>query len=156
MRWSNRGRQRGPPSWLTHPEVPTHSAKPQGMGGSVTLQPLAPAQARAHWQALLQAWQEGLHRPLPLALQSALAWLDKGGSASDADNPVAFEAARATFEDHDPRFGRRAEREGNDYLARAFPNFHALWSEGGFAHWAAALLQPLCDAVGKPPREQGP
>jgi exodeoxyribonuclease V gamma subunit len=153
-------RDRVVPFWVAHLAAHVAGHHPittiiVSKAGSVTLQPLAAAQARAHWQALLQAWQEGLHRPLPLALQSALAWLDKGGSALDADNPVAFEAARATFEDHDPRFGRRAEREGNDYLARAFPNFHALWSDGKFAQWAAALLQPLCDAVGKPPREQG-
>lgn len=121
--------------------------------GKVELAPLTPERALVHWHAMLDAWQEGLCHPLPLALQSALAWIDKGGSAVGPLNEEAREVARSTFEDHDPRFGRRAEREDNDYLARAFAGFEDLWRGGEFARWSALLLQPMSEAVGKPPKE---
>ena len=150
-------RDRVVPFWVAH--LAAHAAgKPVttiviSKAGKVQLEPLSPEVAAAHWQLLLRAWQEGLRRPLPLALQTALAWVDKGGSAG-AVNEEAFETARGIFEDHDPRFGRRAEREDNDYLARAFADFDALWHGGEFARWAEQLVKPLSEAVGKPPKEQ--
>ena len=84
---------------------------------------------------------------------SALPPLSTQASA-DAVNQEAFETARGIFEDHDPRFGRRAEREDNDYLARAFADFDALWHGGEYARWAEQLVKPLSEAVGKPPKEQ--
>ncbi|MBS0341433.1 MAG: exodeoxyribonuclease V subunit gamma, partial [Proteobacteria bacterium] len=150
-------RDRVVPFWVAH--VAAHVAgKPLttiiiSKAGKVQLEPLSLEVAQAHWQQLLSAWQEGLHRPLPLALQTALAWIDKGGSAG-AVHEEALETARGIFEDHDPRFGRRAEREDNDYLARAFADFDALWHGGEFARWAEQLLRPLSEAVGKPPKEK--
>lgn len=150
-------RDRVVPFWVAH--LAAHVAGQPlttliiSKAGKVQLAPLPPDVAAAHWQRLLRAWQEGLRRPLPLALQTALAWVDKGGSA-DAVNQEAFETARGIFEDHDPRFGRRAEREDNDYLARAFADFDALWHGGEFARWAEQLVKPLSEAVGKPPKEQ--
>lgn len=150
-------RDRVVPFWVAH--LAAHVAGQPittiiiSKAGKVQLEPLSPEVALAHWQTLLQAWEEGLRRPLPLALQTALAWVDKSGSVG-AMHEEAFETARSIFEDHDPRYGRRAEREDNDYLARAFADFNALWQGGEFAHWAEQLLKPLSEAVGKPPKEQ--
>jgi exodeoxyribonuclease V gamma subunit len=115
--------------------------------GTVTLQPLNMASAQAAWAALLQAWQTGLTRPLPLAVRSGFEWLDQGGREEGPDSLPAQEAARAVYENDDPQFGRFGERDGNAYLARAFPGFDALWSSGEFAHWALALLAPIDAAI---------
>jgi exodeoxyribonuclease V gamma subunit len=113
--------------------------------GSALLKPLDIAHAQACWAQLLRAWDEGLQRPLPFAVLPACAWM-KGGD---------LEAARACYEEHDPDNGKFAERERNAYLARAFPDFEALWADGEFAQWAQALLRPLADALGTPPKEGG-
>lgn len=152
-------RDRLVPFWVAH--LAAHAAGLPlttlviSKAGKVRLEPMTQSQALARWQLLLDAWQAGMRRPLPLALQTALAWIDKGGNASGMPNEDAFEAARATFEDHDPRFGRRAERGDDDYLARAFAGFDALWHGGEFARWSEDLLRPMSEAVGRPPKEAG-
>lgn len=126
--------------------------------GTVTLPPLDPAQAAGAWQQLLQAWVLGQTQPLPLAPRSSLAWLETlsarpgGPPASAAQLAEARAAARSVYEDHDPRFNRHAEGVASAELARVFPSFEALWSDGEFAHWAQALLQPLMEALPKPAR----
>lgn len=115
--------------------------------GTATLMPLSDAAAQAAWAALLAAWQDGLRRPLPLAVRSAFAWLDEGGASAGPDDAAAWEAARACFEDGDTGSGRPGERDANAYLARAFVNFQALWADGEFAQWALALLAPLDAAL---------
>ncbi|VWX63769.1 RecBCD enzyme subunit RecC [Burkholderiales bacterium 8X] len=118
-----------------------------GKNGNVRLRPLDPSQAHDSWRRLIEAWQLGLSRPLPLALQSGLAWLERAGFGTGSNGAEAYEAARATFEDHEPTFNRVAERERSPYLARAFADFEALWSDGEFARWSRALLEPMCQAV---------
>jgi exodeoxyribonuclease V gamma subunit len=116
--------------------------------GTVHLAPLSPEVARQHWAKWLKAWQLGHRQPLPLAPKSAFAWLKKGGNPSDVAYGAghdAYPAACAAYEDHDPEFGKFGEREGNAHLARAFPDFEALWAEGQFAIWADELLKPLMD-----------
>ena len=122
--------------------------------GSVTFAALARDEARAYWLQLLQAWQQGMRRPLPLALRSGFAWLGRLGDAppTEADELV-WEAARTSYEDDDPLGKRPSERSGSPYLARAFVDFTALRADDEFAHWVCALLKPLKDAVGKPPKE---
>ena len=60
---------------------------------------------------------------------------------------------------YDSGFGRYlgdgsggGERDRNAYLARMFPDFAALSHDGEFARLVDALLRPLRDAVGKPPK----
>ena len=77
------------------------------------------------------------------------AWLAKGVSAADPAAGAAREAARASYEDSDPPYGKFGECDGNAYLARAYPDFDALWADGEFARWALALLKPMSDAVGR-------
>ena len=117
--------------------------------GQVTFSPLDPLLVRQCWAALLGAWQTGHRSPLPLALGCGFDWLGQGGSSAEMPEAVAWaarEAARRRYEDHEPEFGTFGERDGNAYLARAFPDFAALWSGGQFAVWADALLRPLMDA----------
>jgi exodeoxyribonuclease V gamma subunit len=117
-----------------------------GKTGDVTLPPLTAEEAQAYWHVLRDAWQQGLRRPLPFALRSALAWLSK--IEDGAEDASAWEAARARYEDHAPDFGKRGERDSSPYLARAFPTFEALWSQGEFAAWSRALLQPVLGGRG--------
>jgi exodeoxyribonuclease V gamma subunit len=118
-----------------------------GVDGDVTLPPLEPAQARALWAALVAAWHTGRGRPLPLAPEAACAWLAAQAKGGDGAEARAFADARKAYEHHDPRHQQFAEVRGDPCLARAFPGFDALWSDGEFAHWVQALLQPLWAAV---------
>jgi exodeoxyribonuclease V gamma subunit len=114
--------------------------------GSATLRPMDPGNAQQYWSVLLDAWREGMCRPLPLAIQTAQAWLKSGGAAPEAASK-AHAAARVTYEVHEPAFKRFSEREGNPALARAFTDFDALWSDGEFARWVTALIQPLDSTI---------
>lgn len=71
-------------------------------------------QARTELAKLLDTWQRALQGPLPVACQTALAWLDKPEEAYRQYNPS----------DH----GRA---EGDDvYLKRLYPDFEALMADG--------------------------
>jgi len=144
------------PFWVTH--LAAHlggrslSTVIVSKAGTVTLPPLTIDQAHVYWQALLDAWMEGMTRPLPLAVRSGLVWLEKGGaaiavSASVPDAPAA-EAARLCYEMNEPAFARVSELSANPYLARAYPSFARLWSDGEFARLTDRLLRPLFDHVG--------
>ena len=102
--------------------------------GDVELKPLELDQAKAYLTDLLEAWQEGMRRPLPLAAKTAFEWL-KGG---DKD------AARKIYEG---AYKRTGEVETDAYLARAYPDFDALCASGEFAAWAETLLRPLYMAM---------
>lgn len=119
--------------------------------GTATLRPLAPEQVRAAWTALLAAWQDGLRRPLPFAVQSACAWLRHAPPDDDQDAlAAAREAARACYDEHEPLFHRFGECGSDPYLSRAFPDFEALWGGGEFRRLAEALLRPLMDSLARP------
>jgi exodeoxyribonuclease V gamma subunit len=105
--------------------------------GTITLPPLAPEEARAHWDALLAAWCDSLRRPLPLVAATGFTWLERGGGGQGA-----VDAARKVYE---------GEREHNAYLARAFPEFDALLADGDFARLADQLLKPLFLALNNKP-----
>ncbi|MDB5861078.1 MAG: exodeoxyribonuclease subunit gamma, partial [Ramlibacter sp.] len=134
------------PHWVAHLAGHLHgetlTTVVVSKAGTATLAPLSHDQALAHWDRLLDAWEQGLCLPLPFAVQAACAWLRKGDA----------EAARACYEDHDPDNMKFGERDRNAYLARAFADFEALWADGELAHWAEALLRPLVDALGVPAR----
>ncbi|MCY0387110.1 exodeoxyribonuclease V subunit gamma [Robbsia sp. Bb-Pol-6] len=150
------------PFWITH--VAGHLCGEAlttvivSKAGTVTLPRLTQQQVRSYWDALLAAWRAGMTRPLPLALRTGFAWLEKGGTAhvagaaADIDGTAvhgaAREAARDCYEMNDPDYGRFGERDSNPYLLRAYPSFDALWSDGEFATLAEALLRPVFDHVG--------
>ena len=111
--------------------------------GVATLPPLVPQEAGAWWNALLDAWREGMCRPLPFCVDAAAGWLRHAAPEKGAP---ALDKAR-----EEARKGHEAECAYDAFLARAFPDFDAFFG-ADFEHWAATLLQPLRDDVGAPPR----
>jgi exodeoxyribonuclease V gamma subunit len=115
--------------------------------GSVEFAPLPQQHAHAHLLALLRAWDEGMRRPLPLAVKTAFAWLRKlpDGIADAAGAPPdAWEAARAAYVGGSRQPG---ECGRSAYLQRAYPDFDALVASGEFAALALELLRPLARAI---------
>lgn len=116
--------------------------------GTARLPPLAIDEARRHWAALLDAWLQGMSRPLPLAVKTGFAWLEKNGHADSTPTGDAARAARDCYEVNEPAFLRFGECAGSAYLSRSHPDFERLWSGGEFARLADALLRPLYVAMG--------
>jgi exodeoxyribonuclease V gamma subunit len=110
--------------------------------GSVELGPRDPAEARQRLREIVEAWRDGMRRPLPLAVVSAIAWL-RATPTPESDQDKARKAARIAYEGSFVA----GEREQSAYLARAFPSFDALWSDGEFRALAERLLRPLLVAV---------
>ncbi|WP_433705090.1 exodeoxyribonuclease V subunit gamma [Paraburkholderia sacchari] len=112
--------------------------------GVVEFAPVAPEIARPWLLALLAAWDEGGHRPLPLAVKTAFAWLRKLPAdfdpASSTAPPEAWEAARMAYEGAARVTG---ERDTNPYLRRAFADFDRLVGSGEFVALATSLLLPV-------------
>lgn len=135
------------PYWVAHLAghlngQPMHSII-VSKNGTAELPPLEIAQAQALWQTLVETWQQGQLRPLPLAVKTAFVWLKKDGSEQSAPDSDACFAARDAYENHDPANMKFGERDSNRYLARAWPDFATLWSDGEFARLADSLLAPL-------------
>ncbi|HSN34169.1 MAG TPA: exodeoxyribonuclease V subunit gamma, partial [Ideonella sp.] len=116
--------------------------------GDAPINALEPAAAQQYFRRLLEAWHEGLRRPLPLAVKTAFAWIGKGGRPDTPLDSDAGRAARIAFDGDG--FKSKGERAYSAYLARTWPDFDALWADGEFARLADALLRPLYDAVGTP------
>ncbi|WP_033111865.1 exodeoxyribonuclease V subunit gamma [Dickeya dadantii] len=135
------------PFWVAHLAghlggQPLHSTL-VSKNGTVYLPALEPEQAKVYWQALVDAWREGMRYPLPLAVKSGFRWLETGGEPDQPPDGEAGKAARQCYEEHDPANRKFAESASNAYLARAFPSFDHLWANGEFARWTQQLLAPL-------------
>ncbi|UPG84735.1 exodeoxyribonuclease V subunit gamma [Luteibacter aegosomatis] len=98
-----------------------------GPDATVVMSPIDAHEARAMLAVLLNEWREGMARPLPVAVRTALAWL-----AGDVDD--APRRARAAYEGLSDRM--RGEVDGDPYLARAWPDFDALAGAGFAEHLA--------------------
>ncbi|CAM3338558.1 exodeoxyribonuclease V subunit gamma [Halomonas lysinitropha] len=135
--------------------------------GGGTLAPLPADAARAHLADIAAAWQLGMATPLPLARDTAFAWLEKGGTP---DAMARCLAGRASEEDAkawkalDTAFhgsgynGDHGERGRDPYLMRQWPALEALVQSsegGGFAELAERLYAPLLHAVRKPREKKG-
>lgn len=135
------------PYWVAHLAghlggQPMHSII-VSKNGTAELPPLEISQAEALWQTLVETWQQGQLRPLPLAVKTAFVWLKKDGNEQSAPDSDAWFAARDAYENHDPANKKFGERDSNPYLARAWSDFATLWSDGEFAVLADRLLAPL-------------
>ncbi|NMG46281.1 exodeoxyribonuclease V subunit gamma [Aromatoleum toluvorans] len=117
-----------------------------GKVGDAPMEALDVEAARGWFRSLLDAWHEGLARPLPLAAQTAFAWIDAGGRSDTPKDSDAGRAARLAYEGDG--FWRRGEVEDSPYLARAWPDFDALWADGEFARRADTLLRPVYLGIG--------
>ncbi|PWV75824.1 exodeoxyribonuclease V subunit gamma [Halomonas sp. A11-A] len=135
--------------------------------GGGTLAPLPAEEARARLADIAAAWQHGMTTPLPLARDTAFAWLEKGGSpaamarclagtASEEDDK-AWKAASTVF--YGSGFNNDHGERGRDpYLLRQWPELDDLVHSpegGGFAELAERLYAPLLRAVKKPKEKHG-
>lgn len=102
--------------------------------GDVRFEPLAADAACAEIETLLAAWQEGMRRPLPLAVKTAFACLD------NASNLGAI---------YEGGYQLTGEVEASLYLQRAWPDYASLTADGEFERLAKALLGRLYDATFK-------
>ena len=100
--------------------------------------------ARDYLIALLDAWDAGARRPLPLAVKTAFAWLrrvpDTFGGSRATVHAEAWNDARAAFEGG---FRFKGECEENPWLRRAFPDFETLVANDEFITLATTLLLPV-------------
>ncbi|WP_444999699.1 exodeoxyribonuclease V subunit gamma [Halomonas mongoliensis] len=135
--------------------------------GGGTLAPLPAEEARAHLMAIARAWHRGMQAPLPLARDSAFAWLEKGGTpaamarclagGADETDQKAWNAMHKAF--YGSGFNNDHGERGRDpYLLRQWPELETLVRStegGGFAALAEALYAPLLHAVKKPKEKKG-
>ena len=138
--------------------------------GTVELKPVTIEEAKAHLEALLNAWHLGMRRPLPLAVKTAFTWLGTmanpeqpdgdpvAPTPGEAENPnsdkkitapvSAFEkAGAAARKAYDGAYKQQGEVNTCAYLHRTYPDFNALSASGEFAELAETLLRPLQRAM---------
>ncbi|NWN82443.1 MAG: exodeoxyribonuclease V subunit gamma [Halomonas sp.] len=143
--------------------------------GGGTLAPLPAEEARARLADIATAWQHGMATPLPLARDTAFAWLEKGGTPQamqrchagqtrDEDNK-AWNALDIAY--YGSGFNNDHGERGRDaYLMRQWPALEAMLRAEpspvgsdpslmgsdpmGFAELAETLYAPLLRAVRKP------
>ncbi|MCY1449768.1 RecBCD enzyme subunit RecC [compost metagenome] len=106
-----------------------------GLTGTLELPPLPREQASAELDRLIDAWIEGMCRPLPVACKAAFGWLSGG---EDEQRKLGEAAKR-----YDGGFNLNGEAASSPALARVYPDFAALNASGEFATWAEALYGPL-------------
>jgi exodeoxyribonuclease V gamma subunit len=128
--------------WVTHLvacacELPLTTAL-VASDDTLLLSPLDKNTACRTLNDLLLAWQHGMQRPLPVAVQTAFAWLGQG------DEVKAEAAARKAY-DGDGQ-NSKGEREKSTALARQFPDFDALLDSEEFVGWCESLYKPIFDA----------
>lgn len=113
--------------------------------GTAEFQPLKISEAEVLWQTLIDVWQQGQLRPLPLAVKTAFVWLRKNGTLQNSLDSEAMLAARDKYD--------KFERDSNRYLARAWPDFTTLWSDGEFSILAEKLLAPIVNNLSRKGKE---
>ncbi|PRB79914.1 exodeoxyribonuclease V subunit gamma [Pseudomonas sp. MYb185] len=107
-----------------------------GEDASVLIQPLDTIEAQGIAHGWLQARQQSLQRPLPVALETAFAFL-----AGKDEQRMA--KARSCYEGSAYLTG---EVQKSLALQRSYPDFASLWQDGEFEYWAQQLYQPLLQA----------
>ncbi|MEC9482533.1 MAG: exodeoxyribonuclease V subunit gamma, partial [Halomonas sp.] len=117
--------------------------------GNITLSPLDPAVARRYLRDLIDAWQTGMQSPLPLASDTAFAWLSKDGSSTSTQDSDAWKVAAKAYEG---TYKIAGEIERDPYLAHRWVNFAALYQAHlgtpyAFATLSERLLAPVYQAV---------
>jgi exodeoxyribonuclease V gamma subunit len=93
--------------------------------------PIAQTEAQEQLKALVEAWHQGMHAPLPVACKTAFAWLGAPNNAMDT--------AQAKYEGDGWNDG---EVDYDAYLERFFPSFASLTPEAaqeGFVEWTNTL-----------------
>src|SRR5690606_36504895 len=103
------------------------------------LAPIPQEQALAHLVALGKAWHEGLQSCLPLALNTAMAWLVE----ADPEQDQLPESLREIYAGG---FNRHGEREESYGLTHCWPSLDTLWNED-FRRLATQVYGPLHQAL---------
>jgi len=113
--------------------------------GDARLEPVPVDEARERLESLLVVWWEGMQRPLPVALNASMAWLDKDGpeTLEDGTAPEELKAWNAASQAFDK------DLEYNAYVGRCYDSFEALWSGGEFARWAHRLYGGLRKTISR-------
>jgi exodeoxyribonuclease V gamma subunit len=86
-----------------------------------------------------------MQRPLPVALNAGMAWLDKDGpeTLEDGTAPEELKAWNAALQAFD------LDHTYNAYVGRCYDSFEALWSGGEFARWAHRLYGGLRTTISR-------
>jgi exodeoxyribonuclease V gamma subunit len=111
--------------------------------GRVKLPPLGRDSARRWIEALMSHWWAGLRQPLPVAAQSALAYLRVLHDDPQIDAGKALGAARKAYQGNG--YNTLGELGYSPYLQRIYPDFDAIWQADGsrFTALAEALYAPM-------------
>lgn len=104
-----------------------------GLDGYAILEPMPTDKARLVLNNLLDSWQVGMQRPLPIAIKTSFAWL--------ADRSLA--TAQAVYEGNDFFAG---ECQQSSVLIRQYPSFSALLEHDEFETWSERLYQAAYQA----------
>jgi len=119
-------------AWVRSLAIAASGVRAQGVlvgrDGVVTINPMDTDTAITTLKRLLQLWHTGMAAPLPLPLQTALAWL------ADKEAATVFEGGHMS----------RGENE-EPCLARMFPDYASLRADGRFEALADATYAPLLE-----------
>ncbi len=96
----------------------------------ITIRPMDRAEALTTLAALLNSWCEGMTRPLPVALLTALAWLQEKNASK-------------IYEGEGQHPGAARAEAAEACLARSYPDFEALTADSQFEGWARQLYGPV-------------
>ena len=102
-----------------------------GRDVTVTITPMAQADARSRLDDLLAAWRAGMVSPLPVACITALAALQEENAEAAYEGDGFFTTAEAD----------------EPCLARVYPDFESLTADGAFETWSEQLYRPVLDWV---------
>ena len=105
-----------------------------GRDSTLRMKPPSPEAARIMLNTLIEVWQQGLSRPLPVALKTALAFVNN-------KKPDEVYEGREGFGNQPPLTGEGDER----CLARCFPDYETLGADGRFATLAHTVYAPLAE-----------
>ncbi|WP_240636175.1 exodeoxyribonuclease V subunit gamma [Caldimonas tepidiphila] len=103
---------------------------------------------------IIDAWQEGMTRPLPLAVKTAFAWLqDTQVKEPGKESKKGAQKKDSTPKNTAPKvyegdgYEQPGEVESCPYLRRVWPDYAALSTGGEFQRLAQRLLLPLYKAT---------
>ena len=102
--------------------------------------PLSEAQGQAILRQWLTAYDAGMQAPLPVAINTAAAWL----SSLEKGEEKAEEAARKVYQGDG--YNSAGEVAQSASLARQYPDFAALFGGGQFPHWSELLYGSMLQA----------
>ncbi|AHE97045.1 exodeoxyribonuclease V subunit gamma [Thioalkalivibrio paradoxus] len=110
-----------------------------GTDADLEWRPLEREAAETALRGLLDGWREGQRAPLPVACQTACAWLE----AEAMDKDPADSAGKV----YAGNWNQPGEVGRSPYHARVYPTAESLIGALAFRHWAGVLYGPLLQAT---------